>query len=291
MLRSLMLLGYSPSIYAYCEALWVSNISSAYSSSPGLSEVGNAISSLSFTLFGISGLLMHYHSNIWYINMNLCIWLGITSFLHHWYFSNNDWAMYADVTTLQLLIPLSLYQIISVIKKIWWKLYITMSIIITLALVTTMTIYRTMIGPRYEILFSSIGCIISTQIPICIYFFKEKKDERWDVLKSLVWAGLLFIMATTLWFVDKDCPKWMRGVLNGHAFWHIGVAWSLFSTLNISNLLYARLNNRDIRWISPFKRAKWFLFIIKIIPSKIHISIEKVPLTSKPCHRRAITIG
>ena len=71
-----------PTSDAFCEAYWRSNISSAYSSSVGLSEPINAISSLSYTVFGLIGIIMNNYTNMYYLIMNLSILTGVGSLVH-----------------------------------------------------------------------------------------------------------------------------------------------------------------------------------------------------------------
>ena len=287
----LILLGLIHETQSFCEAKWTSNISSEYSSSPGLSEPGNAVSSLIFTVFGIGGLCLRDHSDMWYINMNLYTWMGITSFLHHYFFYDSNWAMYSDVVTMQILAPMALYQIISVIKETYWGLYVFSGMIIAMLSLISMTVmYLLGAGPRHEILYSLVGCIVFSQIPTIMYFFREKREQKWDIFKALLFAGGLFGTSVALWYIDDECPHWMRNIINGHALWHVGIAWSLFTTLNVSNIISITLRDKEYRWITPFPSAKWVLFAIKVVKSdnlsEIKTLVHK-PIIKKTYHRRA----
>ena len=98
-------------VYSSCEAYWLSNISSEYASSIGLSEPGNAISSLSYTIFGFAGLLTTNNSIFYHFIMNLFIILGLFSFLHHYYYYNAKWAYSGDIVSMVVLAPMSLLYI------------------------------------------------------------------------------------------------------------------------------------------------------------------------------------
>lgn len=69
-----------PKCYACCEAYWISNISGTYSSSDNLSEPMNAVSSLSYSVFGLVGIILKHNTTVYYLLMNLQILMGIASF-------------------------------------------------------------------------------------------------------------------------------------------------------------------------------------------------------------------
>ena len=77
-----------------------------------LSELGNAISSLIFTVFGLIGITLRNNTTIYYLVMYLFILMGITSFMHHYYYSYAGWAHASDIITMELLTSFSLFYIV-----------------------------------------------------------------------------------------------------------------------------------------------------------------------------------
>ena len=98
-----------PLVNSYCEEQWITKSNASHT---GITEISNAISSLSYTMFGLIGLLQKNHSSIYYLIMNLFILTGLASFLHHYYISWGTWTHLSDVICMQLLAIFSLFYII-----------------------------------------------------------------------------------------------------------------------------------------------------------------------------------
>ena len=98
---------------ASCEAKWISNHSSAYGSTPALSEPGNAFSSLTYCTFGLIALRLPGHTTSYYTVMQLFVLTGIGSFAHHWLYSDADWAYQLDLIALTALGGFSLHYMAS----------------------------------------------------------------------------------------------------------------------------------------------------------------------------------
>ena len=82
---------------AYCESQWL-NISNNNPNNSSnyieyLPEMGNAISSFIYTVFGFAGMIPKYQTSMYYLIMNLFIIMGIGSFLHHFFYNNVEWGL------------------------------------------------------------------------------------------------------------------------------------------------------------------------------------------------------
>ncbi len=286
---------------AFCEAYWKSNHSSSYSSSPNLSEPVNAYSSLAFSIFGLMGISLRNNSEIYYLVMYLSFILGLSSFCHHYFYSDADWAYAADIISMDLTASMTLYYITSnhnyFKNKTINKLIGLSNIVLMLSILVGYKI-------NYDIKFLirlTIYLIIITQALICLYFLIKNKNFRCLIISSSIWNAFLISFGYSMWEIDHECPEWMHyNRFNGHAIWHVTIAWALFSTLNITNVCRYSFINRKIIWKPLFSRIPWFLFII-ILPKErisikdsstsIEISEFKLLLDNSREHRRVKTFG
>ena len=300
-MRNIILLIFIPISNAFCEAYWRSNVSADYASSNNLSEPINAITSLSYTCFGLIGIIMNNYTNMYYLVMNLSILTGIGSFLHHYYYYNADWAYAADIVSMNLLATFTLLYITSDNEYFKYKFInkIINLIIITLG-VTLLICYK--IYYIWVPFFNyTVYGIITTQGIICLYFFYIKSKIKYRILISLIWNGCLLTFGYSMWLLDNECPDWVRyQKYNGHSAWHICVSWALFNTINVTNVSRYTFNEIKFTWNPLFKHIPWFLYIIVLSKEKSNITdsytnIEfgemKLLIDKDKNHRRVSTYG
>ena len=268
----LLLLLLIPETESSCEAYWISNISKTYSSSENLSEPVNAITSLSFTAFGLVGIMLKNHTTIYYLLMNLFILMGISSFLHHYYYSNADWAYAFDIITMELLTSFALFYMISDMLNYRYRmLNIVCSFMILTTCIFMIVFYKINYDIRSSLIMTNMSAIISTQSGIIAYLFYIRSYIKYKVLLTSIWSGLLFTIAIIVWFIDKECPSWMWRRFNGHAVWHVCCSWALFNVTNMTTITYAIINNKTFKWIGLFKCSPGFLFIIVLNDRNLNI--------------------
>ena len=300
-MRNIILLIFIPISFAFCEAYWRSNISADYASSNNLSEPINAITSLSYTCFGLIGIIMNNYTNMYYLVMNLSILTGLGSFLHHYYYSDADWAYAADIIAMDLLATFTLLYITSDNEYFKYKFINKklnfINIITGISMLISYKIYYTEISFfRY-----TIYGIIATQGIICFYFFYIKSKIKYQILISSIWNGCLFTFGYCMWVLDNECPKWVWYYrFNGHAAWHISVSWSLFNVINVTNICRYTFNEIKFTWKPLIKHMPWFLYVIVLSKEKSNITdsytnIEigdiKLLIDKGKSHCRASTIG
>ncbi len=259
-------------INAFCEAFWLSNISSSYSSSPNLSEPVNTISSLTYSIFGLIGLYLNHFSEIYYLLMSFIIILGLSSFFHHYYYWNSDWAYASDIISMKLTASMTLYYITTNHNYFKYKIINKFIGLINLSLATYLLVSYKINHDSKPFIRLTIYLIISTQALNCIYFFYQKKKFKWLILCSSLWNACLVTLGYLMWIIDQDCPEWMHTIrFNGHAIWHITFAWALFNTINITNVSRYSLTNQKIVWKSLIPKIPWCLFIVILPDNKINI--------------------
>ena len=289
-----------PSTDAFCEIesfvkLNLTNISQ-YEELGYTHEYGNSISSLVYTLFGFIGLIPKHNTGLYYLVMYLFIACGLASFCHHYYCCTTDWALAVDIISMEMLASISLYYIINgiifqyiIIKKIFEILSIT-------GLILMLMYHKVIYGPRGQLFKATIGFIVASQTYISLYLLYIKSPVRYKVFISELGSGVLFVIGVVFWFIDEDCPQWMWRTINGHSLWHVCVAWALFNSINISSLFHALIRKDNFKWITPFKKCPWFIFLI-ILNKKNRIRYSETKLQqiiiSSPnkTHRRSRTIG
>ena len=306
----------------YCEVDWTPNYTIIYNiTDPAeIHEIGNAISSLVYCGFGVTGLMLKNYSTMYYLIMNLFILQGITSCLFHYSIYSAMWHA-ADVICMELLAGFSLLYIVYYNQYTQYNQYKTVSyirkclnLIILTLIVSMLVLFKIDYEERTLLLEITIGCIIITQVLICTYFFYIKYIFRFRILFSSLLNGALFSFGVTMWHIDIVCPQWMWNRFNGHSLWHICLAWALFNVINITNIFQYNYiySNRVIIWRPLFKCAPIILYVIIIHNHKsnkslcdynvelkhiIHIdktankNIEEIKLLSNKTHRRNKTIG
>ena len=253
-----------PSCNGFCEAYWRSNISAAYSSSENLSEPDNAISSLTYTLFGLIGLFLNNYSSMYYFLMNIFIMLGLMSFLHHYYYYDADWAYEGDLFFSYMLLSISLVYIIC--DNEYFKYKIVNNILGLTVITNYMLIEISDKSDKIDrIVYINVivyGIFISQGL-IVVYFFIINSNMKYRMLLCSLWNFGLGTLGYNLWLYDRECTKWaLENKFNGHMIWHISLAWSLFNTINVTNVSRYSFNKVKFIWKPLFKCCPWFLHII-----------------------------
>ena len=290
-----------PITHCFCEEQWISNTSN---SSTEISEITNAISSLSYTIFGFVGLSLKNNTGVYYLVMNLFILTGIASFLHHYYISSGTWTHFADVICMQLLTVFSLFYITCDNEyDISRNIKISCNFLTTLTCSTLLVLLITGMGERTLVLQITMGEIIITQLVLCFYLLYIKTSLKMLILLTSIWNGTLFALGVTMWYIDVDCPDWMyNNRFNGHAIWHITVSWSLFNTIGITNLSRYSYNQIKVLWKPLIKCVPGFLYLIIVTKERsnvkhnyTNIDLEEIRLLSnkdnKNNHRRIKSYG
>ena len=286
-----------------CEATWLtynnSNLSNPNINFENMSELGNAISSLSFTIFGIIGMTLDNYTVLYHLLMNSFIILGIGSFLHHYYYNLSGWAHDADIISMEFIISFSLLYIIYNNIGYKYKLIYKISNLLIISNCLIMIIYnRIDRGKRTLLMQILIGIIIVSQIKICIHIFIINYVIRYKILRTQLYASLLFTLAISMWYIDKECPLWSINKFNAHVIWHIGTSWALFNIINISTIYHCILNQIKFSWVPLFTYCPWFLFIIElknektnVIHNSTNIEYGELQLLLEKSHRRTRTVG
>jgi hypothetical protein len=288
-----------PTSDAFCEAYWRSNISSVYSSSIGLSEPVNAISSLSYTVFGLIGIIMNNYTNMYYLIMNLSILTGVGSFFHHYYYAYTSWAYAADIIAMNVLSTFTLLYIISDNEYFKYKI---VNKLLNLIIITTGIVMLV----SYKINYSGIPFfrytaygIIVTQGILCIYFWYIKSKIKYQILKAIIWNSCLLTFGYNMWLLSNECPDWvLRNRFYSHTAWHICISWALFNTINVTNYCRYTFNEIKLTWKPLIKYIPWFLFVIVLSEEKsntvdnytnIELGEMKLLIEKRGGHRRVFT--
>jgi len=317
----LLILFFIPNSKTFCEIDWKYAINTTYNitnnieynitAGEHLVEPGNAISSLVYTGFGIVGLLLKNHSTMYYLVMNLFMLVGITSFLHHYYISFNTWTHAADVINMELLASFSLLYIVcdneynhikylSCIKKV-------SNLVITICCLSLLTLFKINYGERTLLLQIVIGGIVVSQAVICLYFFYIQSILKYRILFSSVWSGIIFAIGVSMWYIDNTCPRWTWNTFNGHAIWHVCLAWSLFNVINVTNVCRYDYNYIKYTWRPLCNKFPSILYLIILTNEKSNIrnnytniayedmtgiALEEIKLIQHTkTHRRTKTVG
>ena len=293
----------------FCETQWLTNTntntntSAISDSNDFLSEPSNAFSSLTYTVFGIVGIFIRNHSPIYYLLMNLFILVGITSFFHHYYISDNttQWTYASDIISMYLLTFFSLFYILNDNEYHKFRKITNFGGFLNITCCVSMIVfYKTNWGPRNILFQIQIGAIILSQCFICIYFLYIKSTIKYKILFSSIWNGMLLSFGASMWHLDNICPTWsIERRFNGHTIWHITVSWALFNTINITIICRYTFNKIKFIWRPLFIKLPGFLYIIQVGTEKTNIknnytniNLEEIKLISNPkSHRRINTYG
>lgn len=260
----------------FCESQWRHNSSGIYSSQPNLSEPDNALSSLTFTCFGIWGLLTRKQTNQYYTLMNLNILTGISSYLHHYYYTDTKWAYSADIINVQLLSSYILFYTVCDIELINTSIPLLRQILGLLIIFNCevmIIFYNIGYGPRNTQLQIVMLFIILVQIKYSYSILKNKlllRETKLKFIMSQFLSFILFCVACVMWYIDGECYSWMHYSFNAHSIWHISVSWSEFIIINLANQYLSIKYNKIYRIISPFP-IKLLLFKVEMTNKRADI--------------------
>jgi hypothetical protein len=256
-----LIIFFLPTINSFCEAQW-SNISNE--NDPR--ELINAITSLSYTAFGCIGLMCRNATSLYYLVMNLFILTGLSSFLHHYYYTIGSWTHVADIICMYLLTVFSLFYIVCDNEyAISRYIKISFNLLITFSNVTLITMFHINHQERYNIFKIIIGEILTTQIMLCLYFIYINFHIKRLVILTFAWNSILFTLGIIMWHLDTECTSWIqKSRFNGHSIWHISISWSLFNSIAITNLARYNYNKIKTIWKPLFSCMPGFLYIILI---------------------------
>ena len=260
----------------FCESQWRHNSSGIYSSQPDLSEPDNALSSLTFTCFGIWGLLTRKQTNQYYTLMNLNILTGLSSYLHHYYYTDTKWAYSADIINIQLLSSYILFYTVCDIELINTSIpllrqILGLLIIFNCEVLDNILQYR--IWSRNTQLQVVMLFIILIQIKYSYSILKSKlllRETKSKFIMSQFLSFILFCVACVMYYIDTECYSWMHYSFNTHSIWHISVSWSEFIIINLANQYLSIKYNKIYNIISPFP-IKLLLFKVEMTNKRADI--------------------
>jgi len=233
--------------------------------------------------------------------MNLFILVGLSSFFHHFYYYNADWAYAADLISTYLLTSFSLFYITC--ENEYFKHKFISKVCNLLNIINHVSILVCYKLGYSNMLFLKIIIygIIVTQSMICIYFLYIKSIIKYRILLASIWNFGLGALGYNLWLYDMQCTEWsVQNRFNGHMIWHISIAWTLFNTINITNVCRYTFNEIKFTWNPLFKCMPWFLYLIVLSKEKsnvadnytnIEIGEMKLLIEKNPGHRRVSTYG
>ena len=252
----------------FCESQWRYNSTGEYSSHPDLSEPDNALSSLTFTCFGIWGIISTQQSNQYYILMSLNILTGISSYLHHYYYTDTHWAYAADIINVQLLTSYILLYLLCDIELINTSIPLLRQLAALLIIVNCeimIIFYNIGYGPRNKQLQIVMLLILLLQFKSSYLVLKNNliiTSTKHIFIYRQLWCLLLFIIACCMWNIDTQCYSWMHYTFNAHAIWHITIAWVAFNTINLSNQYLCIKESKIYTIVSPIPKQISYLIII-----------------------------
>lgn len=256
-----------------CEAMWMSNHSSAYGSSTGLSEPVNAYSSLAFAAFGLTGLVLHGHTTSYYTVMHLFILTGIGSFAHHWLYSDAEWAYQLDLVALIALAGLSLLYMSSGPTRFHRFLEL-----LAISLCVLTLLLNRMRDPMWRMLVWVIAIAMAClQVQKGLKLAHALSSLHHVVIGAVIWSGVLAGLAVAARTIDDQCPQWVHGWFNGHSLWHVLISWALFNAVQVA-CMHDELCQNGMRcdWLPLFPRAPWLLFVVAQHPTdEPHIMHDK----------------
>ena len=245
-------------------------------------ELGNSISSLAYSAFGICGLFIKNHSFNYYVLMNIFILMGISSTIHHYYFTTNSWAYLADIACVELIISYSLIFLVNTNKfgyivfknasPIKYKNLQNFIIFIILSNYLTMVIANCKnIILRNLFIKINMGFIITNQLYSCVYIYNYHNKYFKTIIKYNLFNGIYFSLSIFFWFLDNLCYPEIFFILNSHALWHVFSAHALFNTINTSIIHNCIDNNLEFDLKPLIKKLPYFLFIVKKYNRKSNI--------------------
>ena len=209
-------------------------------------EIGNSLSSLSYTALGLYGNFNNNNHNYnYYVLNNIFILMGLSSALHHFFYTNNSWAYYADILCLELLISYSLLNNIYYVIKKNTHIY---SLIILSNLLIMLICNNINLELRTTIIKVNMGFIIINQLFININII-HKKNKYYGIilLKHNISNALLFSLCIIFFYNDDYCDSNSLKYFNPHAFWHIFSGLALNNSINTTIMYYCLMNNKKYK--------------------------------------------
>jgi hypothetical protein len=246
---------YIPICNAFCESTMITNMINDKNVSISTTrnnkykiELGNSISSIVYGLLGINGLFIKNNSVHFYITMNLFILMGISSTLHHYFYTNNSWAYIADINCVEILLVYSSIYILNNNSFKYFKNTEKFLVFVILSNYIAMIVFNTInIHLRTLLVKGNMSFIILNQICDNLYVYKVDKKYFCILFKHNISNGILFALSITFWYVDLICNKNIQQIINSHALWHVFSGFALYNTINTSIIYYAIINNIEYK--------------------------------------------
>jgi hypothetical protein len=240
-------------------------------------ELGNSISSFIYTIYGAYGLTLKNNHINFYILMNIFILLGLSSGLHHFFYTKNYWGHLLDINCVIIIISFSLITLLTnnkLLIKNYKKITNILFAIITTSFVLMLTFNIVYNNYRSYIIYINSGFIVIYQFCTNIHLVirDNYNSKNILVLKNNIINLLLIIFAKIIWNFDSVyCSRNIINYINFHSLWHIFSCIALYNTINNNNLYYAIINNKNYIIYYPFKLQclKYLMFNIEIIKNKI----------------------
>ena len=236
-----------PSINAFCESRINNSIilQNTYNISiisyEFKTEIGNSLSSLVYSGIGLYGIFINNHSFNYYVLMNIFIFMGLSSSLHHFFYSNNVWAYYADILCIELIISYSLLCSIEYVVKNYTHLFTSL---ILFNFLTMLVANNIDIGLRTSIIKINMGFIVGIQSFINLHIVYEKNKYYGVILlKHNISNAILFGLSILVFYSDDYCNEETLKIINPHSLWHIFSAFALNNTINTTIIYYCLINN------------------------------------------------
>lgn len=236
-----------PSINAFCESRINNTIilQNTYNisiiSNEFKTEIGNSLSSLVYSGIGLYGIFIKNHSFNYYVLNNIFIFMGLSSSLHHFFYTNNIWAYYADIICIELIISYSLLCSIEYVVKNYTHLFTSL---ILFNFLTMLVANNIDIGLRTRIIKINMGFIVGIQSFINLHIvYTKNKYYGLILLKHNISNAILFGLSILAFYSDNFCNEETLKIINPHSLWHIFSAFALNNTINTTIMYYCLLNN------------------------------------------------
>lgn len=262
-------------------------------------EIVNSISSLIYTIYGLTGLFYGNKELMYIIVMHLFILMGITSCLHHYYYIHS-WAHSSDIICVELITTYStIYLYFGNSLKIQ-KLISKIFIFLLLSLNITMLVYNNInLHARTIMIQVNIGLIIIYRIYMAHYsFYKMPNNFKMICKSSLIDCTTFGLMVFTFYGDLLLCHTSLHNFINIHASWHVFSCISLFNCINNRIIFYAELN--DIIYVrhTICKRCNYLFYLISLKNkrynmknSSTNIELDEIRLINPGFHRRIKSFG
>lgn len=223
-------------------------------------EIGNSISSLVYSGLGFYGIFINNHDFNYYVLMNIFILMGITSALHHFIYSNNNWAYYSDIVCVEFIISYSLLCYINYVVQKWKNVFSFIILINLLSMIVSNTIN---INLRTNLIKINMGFIIINQLFINLHIIKLKNKHYGLILFRHNSSNIiLFGLSILFFYIDDLCDEKSLFILNPHSLWHLFSGLALNNCLHTTIMYYCLINNIKFK-ILKFTNIRSLYFINK----------------------------